>query len=59
MNHSLPYSDDERIEAFARALGIALRRILDSQQNENSARPDDLPVPANPKPIATGDPYEH
>ena len=59
MNQDLPYSDDERIEAFSRSLGIALRRIVGDQQNENFAQPDDLPVPAKPKPIPTGEPHGH
>lgn len=59
MNHDISYSNDERIEAFARALGIALRRIVGNQQNENSTQPDDLPIPAKPKLIATGGSHEH
>lgn len=57
MNQGIPYSNDEHIEAFARVLGIALRRILDNQQNENYTQPDDLPIAT--KQLTTGDSHEH
>ncbi len=39
------FSEEERIDAFAKALALVLRRIAGKSETEQNAVPDDLPEP--------------
>ncbi len=54
METALNLTEEERINAFARELGIALRRILDVD-NVHPPVPIDLPVPFTKSNSTKGD----
>lgn len=45
MTKKTTFSEEERIDAFAKALALTLRRIAGKTEIGNSAIPDDLPKP--------------
>ena len=45
METDLNLTEEERINAFARELGIAIRNIVDSADNTKPTMPHDLPMP--------------
>ncbi len=38
-------TEEERIDAFTHALGIAIRNIVDGDDKTSSSMPNDLPIP--------------
>jgi hypothetical protein len=38
-------TEEERVDAFTHALGIAIRNIVDGADDTSSSIPNDLPIP--------------
>ena len=55
METDLNLTEEERIEAFTRELGIALRCILDGVNNVHAPMQVDLPIPLPKISSTTGD----